>query len=166
MKKSALLATAVALILSGSLMAAGTTTPATTTTTTKVAATTKPTQDNVTTTTTVTDTSKTVPAKKAAIDATTETVTQKATVTNKGGDIGSANVTQTTVFFTVTGASKVSTDAEYMKLADHLKKAKGVFSANCTFSNKQCSAVIDPAQTNADQILSWAEKGQYKLMKK
>lgn len=156
MKKTVLLATAAALVLSGAAMAE----EATTTALAPTAKATAP-QPETTTTTTVTDTQ--VIGKKAGVDATTVTQEQKVKVTDKQGDVGTLTASQTTVFFTVTGVSKVATDAEYMKLADHLKKAKGVFSANCTYSAKECSAVIDPTVTNADQLLSWSKKGQFQV---
>ncbi len=150
MKKTLFFAAAATLMLSGVAKATGTTATAT-----------KPTQPTTSTTTTVTD--QAVQGKKAGIDATTVTEEQKVKATNKAGDVGTVTASKTTVFFTVGGTSTVATNAEYMKLADHLKKAKGVFSANCTYSAKECTAVIDPTVTNTDQILSWAEKGQYKL---
>lgn len=150
MKKTLLLAVASALMLSGMASAEETTAKAT-----------KPVQPTTSTTTTVTD--QAVQGKKAGIDATTVTEEQKIKATDKMGDVGTLTASKTTVFFAVTGTSKVATDAEYMKLADHLKKAKGVFTANCTYAVKECTAIIDPTVTNTDQILSWAEKSQYKL---
>jgi len=108
-------------------------------------------------------TEQAVKGKKAGIEATTVTEEQKVKTATKSGEVGTLAASQTTVFFTVTGTSPVATNAEYMKLADHLKKSKGVFSANCTYSVKECNAVIDPSVTNADQILSWAKKGQFAL---
>lgn len=162
MKKTVLLATAAALVLSGAAMAEEAKTTTATPTTTAKATTPQP---ETSTTTTVTDTQ--VKGKKAGVDATTVTEEQKVKVTDKQGDVGTLTASQTTVFFTVTGTSPTATNAEYMKLADHLKKAKGVFSANCTYSAKECTAVIDPTVTNADQLLSWAKKGQFPVeMKK
>ena len=160
MKKIVLLAVAAVLVSSGFAMAEeAKTAPAPT-----VKATPTP-QPETTTTTTVTE--QQVQGKKAGIDATTVTEEQKVKATNKAGEVGTVATSQTTVFFTVTGTSPTATNAEYMKLTEHLKKAKGVFSANCTYSVKECTAVVDPTVTNADQILSWAKKGQFALeMKK
>src|SRR3989338_2742156 len=139
MKKIVLVAVAAALVLSGAAMAEeAKTAPAVT------AKATTP-QPETTATTTVTETQ--VKGKKAGIDATTITEEQKVKVTDKAGDVGTLAASQTTVFFAVTGTSPTATNAEYMKLTDHLKKAKGVFSANCTYSAKECSAVIDPTVT-------------------
>ncbi|MBI5300386.1 MAG: hypothetical protein HY877_08890 [Deltaproteobacteria bacterium] len=160
MKKIVLLVVAAVLVSSGFAMAEeAKTAPAPT-----VKAIPTP-QPETTTNTTVTE--QQVKGKKAGIDATTVTEEQKVKTANKAGDVGTASASQTTVFFTVTGTSPTATNAEYMKLAEHLKKSKGVFSANCTYSVKECNAVIDPTVTNADQILSWAKKGQFALeMKK
>lgn len=166
MKKTVILATAAALALgfaaqaeeqkvapataSNTAAPAATTAAAPANTGAKVAEAAKPAPTTPATGTTVTEATKTTPTEKAPAAPTAPKTPE---------------VAQTTVAFKVEG---LNTAEEFGKLQNHLKKdlTKGITSFNCNAAVKECTATINPAQTNADAILTWAKTNKYNLMKK